>query len=98
MRDALLESKPAFVGEWRSLAAHLTGGQEVAGSNPASPTSPPQHLASAFIPPAIAHIIGPLRIANRAVVRRSDCNTLTRGEPEEMSGDDGWTTRRYSSA
>ena len=25
-------------GEWRSLVAHLTGGQEVAGSNPASPT------------------------------------------------------------
>ena len=25
-------------GLWRSLAARLTGGQEVAGSNPASPT------------------------------------------------------------
>ncbi len=26
-------------GEWRSLVAHLTGGQEAAGSNPASPTT-----------------------------------------------------------
>jgi hypothetical protein len=25
-------------GTWRSLAAHLTGGQGVAGSNPAVPT------------------------------------------------------------
>jgi hypothetical protein len=27
------------VGEWRSPEAHLAGGQGVAGSNPASPTS-----------------------------------------------------------
>ena len=27
------------VGVWRSLVAHLTGGQEVAGSNPVAPTS-----------------------------------------------------------
>ena len=26
-------------GLWRSLVAHLTGGQVVAGSNPVSPTS-----------------------------------------------------------
>ena len=29
---------PSCHGLWRSLAARLTGGQEVAGSNPASPT------------------------------------------------------------
>ncbi len=28
----------AGIGLWRSMAARLTGGQEVAGSNPASPT------------------------------------------------------------
>ncbi len=27
------------IGLWRSMAARLTGGQEVAGSNPASPTT-----------------------------------------------------------
>ena len=27
------------IGEWRSLVAHLTGGQVAAGSNPVSPTS-----------------------------------------------------------
>ena len=26
------------IGEWRSLVAHLTGGQVAAGSNPVSPT------------------------------------------------------------
>ena len=31
--------KPNPHGLWRSLAARLTGGQEVAGSNPASPTN-----------------------------------------------------------
>ena len=32
---------PAFeyAGEWRSLVAHLTGGQVAAGSNPVSPTT-----------------------------------------------------------
>jgi hypothetical protein len=29
---------PAFVGEWRSLVAHSTGGRKVGGSNPLSPT------------------------------------------------------------
>ena len=28
-----------FLGMWRSLVAHLTGGQGVAGSNPVIPTS-----------------------------------------------------------
>ncbi len=32
-------SAKADIGLWRSLAARLTGGQEVAGSNPASPTT-----------------------------------------------------------
>ncbi len=27
-----------FIGTWRSLVAHLTGGQGVAGSNPVVPT------------------------------------------------------------
>ena len=27
------------VGAWRSLVAHLTGGQGVVGSNPAAPTN-----------------------------------------------------------
>lgn len=27
------------IGTWRSLVAHLTGGQGVAGSNPVNPTS-----------------------------------------------------------
>ena len=30
---------PRANGLWRSLVAHLTGGQGVVGSNPASPTS-----------------------------------------------------------
>ena len=30
----------SFFGEWRSLVAHLSGGQVVAGSNPVSPTIP----------------------------------------------------------
>ena len=30
---------PAGAGTWRSLAARLTGGQKVAGSNPVVPTS-----------------------------------------------------------
>ncbi|KAJ1684297.1 hypothetical protein LUZ63_020590 [Rhynchospora breviuscula] len=30
------------IGLWRSLVAHLTGGQGVAGSNPVSPTTKPQ--------------------------------------------------------
>ena len=29
----------AGIGLWRSLVAHLTGGQGVAGSNPVSPTN-----------------------------------------------------------
>jgi hypothetical protein len=29
-------------GLWRSLVAHLTGGQGVAGSNPVSPTDMPR--------------------------------------------------------
>ena len=29
---------PGVIGEWRSLVAHLTGGQVAAGSNPVSPT------------------------------------------------------------
>src|SRR5689334_14778789 len=33
-----LGEKPAGIGLWRSLVAHLTGGQGVAGSNPVSPT------------------------------------------------------------
>lgn len=32
-------------GLWRSLVAHLTGGQGVAGSNPVSPTSKPRRTA-----------------------------------------------------
>ena len=31
----------AAFGLWRSLVAHLTGGQGVAGSNPVSPTEKP---------------------------------------------------------
>ena len=34
----VLRRKPENFGLWRSLAAHLTGGQGVAGSNPANPT------------------------------------------------------------
>ena len=30
--------KARSVGAWRSLVAHLTGGQGVAGSNPVAPT------------------------------------------------------------
>ena len=48
------------IGLWRSLVAHLTGGQGVAGSNPVSPTewkSPGenQFLAGAF--PYVATIL-----------------------------------------
>ena len=35
----LLPPIPAATGLWRSLVAHLTGGQVVAGSNPVSPTT-----------------------------------------------------------
>ena len=33
-------SRQYTTGTWRSLVAHLTGGQGVAGSNPAVPTNP----------------------------------------------------------
>jgi hypothetical protein len=36
-RSQLLSN--GFLGLWRSLVAHLTGGQGVAGSNPVSPTN-----------------------------------------------------------
>ncbi len=31
-------ARESRVGAWRSLVAHLTGGQGVAGSNPVAPT------------------------------------------------------------
>ena len=45
---ALASMTPAGVGAWRSPAAHLTGGQEVVGSNPTAPTTP---LARSRRPP-----------------------------------------------
>src|ERR1700752_2657282 len=44
-RDALVGDTytgrdPRSVGAWRSLAAHLAGGQGVGGSNPLAPTIP----------------------------------------------------------
>src|SRR6187399_1555487 len=44
-RDALVGGTytgrdPRSVGAWRSLAAHLAGGQGVGGSNPLAPTIP----------------------------------------------------------
>ena len=43
------------LGMWRSLVAHLTGGQGVAGSNPVVPTtSKPHKIRHAFdVPPAV---------------------------------------------
>ena len=32
-------------GEWRSLVAHLSGGQVVGGSNPLSPTNPQSQIS-----------------------------------------------------
>ena len=51
-------SIPAHNGLWRSLVARLTGGQEVAGSNPASPTTNPlltgfPLLSSAMVAPKL---------------------------------------------
>src|SRR5690606_14339878 len=37
-----------MAGLWRSLVAHLTGGQGVAGSNPVSPTARTKPLISDF--------------------------------------------------
>ena len=34
----LYKGAPPCIGAWRSLVAHLTGGQGVAGSNPVAPT------------------------------------------------------------
>ena len=42
-RRARISIRAAFVGAWRSLVAHLTGGQGVAGSNPVAPTIAPIH-------------------------------------------------------
>src|SRR5215207_35279 len=39
---AAARSDPNGDGMWRSLVAHLTGGQGVAGSNPVIPTRKPQ--------------------------------------------------------
>ena len=38
-RRGIVYAFEGFVGAWRSLVAHLTGGQEVIGSNPVAPTS-----------------------------------------------------------
>ena len=42
----LTSTTGSHFGLWRSLVAHLTGGQGVAGSNPVSPTEEPQVRAS----------------------------------------------------
>ena len=43
-RPAVLDS--GFVGAWRSLVAHQSGGLVVVGSNPAAPTNPPHRSDS----------------------------------------------------
>lgn len=40
MKPSIRVIHSAGYGLWRSLVARLTGGQEVVGSNPASPTIP----------------------------------------------------------
>ena len=39
-----------MVGVWRSLVAHFTGGEGVAGSNPATPTNFPKINETAVRP------------------------------------------------
>ena len=40
-----LSPAPGLTGAWRSLVAHLTGGQGVGGSNPLAPTNDYNDLA-----------------------------------------------------
>jgi hypothetical protein len=48
---AALARRTITVGAWRSLAAHLAGGQGVGGSNPLAPTSTKPSLFVAAMDP-----------------------------------------------
>ena len=93
-RVAEATSSPAYTveftdGLWRSLVARLTGGQEVAGSNPASPTtnrSPDPTIYSPLYPPLTWMLCTPVdynqrfgrttsgRALFRAPNRRNQCD------------------------
>ena len=68
-----LSPRGAF-GLWRSLVAHLTGGQGVAGSNPVSPTDRRRAALSPRVRPFVVLRRGGLAgrdaVANRAVTAR----------------------------
>ena len=68
---------PGALGLWRSLVAHLTGGQGVAGSNPVSPTEKQpltcgnagQGLVSFLSQIGLWHVYGPKTLALRLAGR-----------------------------
>lgn len=70
-------------GLWRSLVAHLTGGQVVAGSNPVSPTVNAQVRVS--VSPGLLHVRGSISVVPPLVpppvlsptVRRSRLQHMT---------------------
>ena len=58
-------------GLWRSLVAHLTGGQGVAGSNPVSPTRVMSQTSPRTAPLRPADVVPPVGRSSRSAVPRT---------------------------